>query len=291
MRLVLLGDLHFYQLGVWPWQLLSKRLLGQMNLWINRRRHFRPSLWPLIADRVRELAPDGLLGSGDFTTTALPGEFRQASEAWGGLIESLTLPAGAHVVPGNHDRYTFASKRQRFFEQGFGAWTSDSWPAVWRLDEEVHVIGLDPTRPNGFNASGELGEDQLARLKETLNDMPATAVVMVLCHYPIGTPPDLPEEAVGHGLQDKAALMKLMADSGLEITYVHGHIHWPWIWKPPAAPNVTTVNVGAPMLMGSRYPRGQGLVELVVKKRQVHVTRHVLDSAGVWSSHDETLAG
>lgn len=99
MRLLLLGDLHFFQLGVWPYQLLSKRLLGQTNLWFNRRRHFRLSLWPAIRDRVRALAPDGLLCSGDFTTTALPGEFRQAAAHWRELIEDLSYPPGRMWSP------------------------------------------------------------------------------------------------------------------------------------------------------------------------------------------------
>ena len=252
MRLILLGDLHFFQLGVWPWQLLSKRLLGQANLWINRRRHFRPSLWPTLCARIEALQPDGLLGSGDFTTTALQGEFRQASREWRGLVKRLDLPDGEHVVPGNHDRYCFASKRQALFEKAFGAWTSQEWPATWSLGGGTHVIGLDPTRPNFFNASGALGEAQLEKLRHALGAIPDTGVLIVLCHYPIGTPPELPEEAPGHGLQDARELTEVLAASGRPILYIHGHIHWPWRWVPPEAPNVTTINAGAPMLARGR---------------------------------------
>ncbi len=288
MRLVLLGDLHFYQLGVWPWQLLSKRLLGQMNLWLNRRRHFRPALWPSVAARVVELAPDGLLGSGDFTTTALLGEFHEARARWNDLVGQLTLPAGAHVVPGNHDRYCFSSARKRLFEWAFEPWTAGTWPAVWRLSDAVYVVGLDPTRPNVWNASGALGGEQLNALGAALAEIPAAATVFVLCHYPIGTPPELPEEAAGHGLEDAGELTEVLAASDRPLMYLHGHIHWPWVWRPPGAPRVTVVNAGAPMLTGRRYPQGQGFVELTVGEEGVSICRHLMDAEGEWRRSDES---
>ena len=287
MRLVLLGDLHFYQLGVWPWQLFSKRLLGQINLWFDRRRHFRPELWTGLGQRVHSLAPDGLICSGDFTTTALSGEFRQARQAWSALADGLSLPAGAHVVPGNHDRYCYGSKRRQLFEKSFEKWTSRTWPMHRALSEDVHLIGLDPTRPNVFNASGALGGHQLRELHRLLHAMAPGAAVLVLCHYPIGTPEYLPAEAPGHGLQDGDALVKCLAQSGRELTYLHGHIHWPWVWKPPAAPNVTTVNAGAPMLTGRLYPNGQGFAELTVEDSQTQVTRHWMKGDGAWTSQRE----
>lgn len=288
MRLVLLGDLHFYQLGVWPWQLLSKRSLGQANLWLNRRRYFRISLWPEIGEKIQTLAPDALLSSGDFTTTALRAEFRQASAAWQSLAESLELTWEARVVPGNHDRYCFSSHRQRLFEKAFGPWTSESWPAVWPFGDAACVIGLDPTRPNFFNASGVLGELQLQALGDAIAGVPPEAALLVLCHYPIGTPPGVPVEAPGHGLRDQARLVEVLAGSERPITYLHGHIHRPWVWTLPGAPNVTAVNAGAPMLTGRRYPRGQGFVELTLEAGRVGVRRHCMDAQGAWVSEDET---
>lgn len=287
MRLVVLGDLHFFQLGVWPWQLFSKRLLGQCNLWFHRRRHFQPSLWPRIAARVEELAPDVLLGSGDFTTTASPGEFAQAREAWEGLVRTAAPRLGAYVVPGNHDRYTYQAHRRRLFEDALAPWTATSWPARWSLGEGVTVLGLDPTRPNPFNASGVLGEQQRDCLAKALATLPQSECVLVLCHYPIGTPPDLPEEAEGHGLQDKEALTRVLAESGRAIVYLHGHIHWPWRWVPPNAAKVVTVNVGAPMLTSATFPLGQGIAELVIKDGGVRVHRHVMDVDGRWTVSPE----
>jgi 3',5'-cyclic AMP phosphodiesterase CpdA len=282
MRLILLGDLHFFQLGVWPWQLLSKRLLGQTNLWLNRRHHFRPALWPQIHARIGELKPDGLLGSGDFTTTALPGEFAQARDHWQALVDSLELPLGAHVVPGNHDRYCYASKRRQLFERAFAPWTSQEWPRLWNLGEEACVIGLDPTRPHPYNASGKLGDCQRSRLAQLIESVPRTKALLVLCHYPIGTPPELPEEAPGHGLIDSRELLQVLAGAGRTLLYLHGHIHWPWVWNPPEARGVTVVNAGAPMLTGTAFPQGQGFAELELRDHAWSVYRHRLDADGEW---------
>jgi len=286
MRIVVLGDLHFYQLAVWPWQLFSKRLLGQSNLWLNRRRHFKPALWPALRDQVLVRAPDALLCSGDFTTTALPGEFQTARTAWAELVEKLDSSLGAFVVPGNHDRYTYTSSRNRLFEEAFGQWTSQEWPARWMLGNHTHLIGLDPTRPNPLNASGELGDAQLSDLETCLKEIPKGHRILILCHYPIGTPEELPDEAPAHGLQDTDALLKVLAESGREITYIHGHIHWPWKWTPLTALNVTALNAGAPMLTSSRYPQGQGFLEIELPEstEEIVCRRQVLDPARGWQT-------
>lgn len=286
MRIVVLGDLHFYQLAVWPWQLCSKRLLGQTNLWLNRRRHFKPALWPAVRDQVIARAPDAILCSGDFTTTALPGEFRTARAAWADLVEKAKPSLGSFVVPGNHDRYTYTSARKHLFEGAFGQWTSQEWPAQWILGSQTHLIGLDPTRPNRFNASGKLGTPQLSKLRACLNEIPAGHRILILCHYPIGTPEELPDEAPGHGLQDTNALIDTLAESERPITYIHGHIHWPWKWTPPRAPNVIAVNAGAPMLTGSRYPQGQGFLELEIPETggEIGTSRQEPNDKGSWQA-------
>ena len=291
MRVVVLGDLHFYQLAVWPWQLFSKRLLGQTNLWFHRRRHFKPALWPGLRDRIIERKPDALLCSGDFVTTALPGEFRTASQAWSELVDAIQ-PSEAFVVPGNHDRYTYTSKRKQLFEAAFAPWTSQEWPATKALGPKHQVIALDPTRPNPFNASGELGPEQQTRLKEVLEAIPSDQAIFILCHYPIGTPPELPKEAPGHGLQDTEALVQLLAEAKRPITYLHGHIHWPWKWVPKAAPNVSAINVGAPMLTSSQYPMGQGFLEMELpeagSEQELTFSRQCLSKDGQWQQQDSS---
>lgn len=279
-RIVLLGDLHFFQMAVWPWQLGSKRFLGQTNLWLNRRRHFRLGLWPAYAEYIKTLDPDVLLGSGDYTTTALAGEFRMAKAALGPLLAAART---AVLVPGNHDRYTFASMRHRRFERSLAPWAPETWPHVSSVAAGLSLIALDPTRPNPLGASGTLGRDQLERLKTILQEgLPGQGPVLVLCHYPLGTPPDVPTEPPGHGLRDKAVLSELLGKTQRLVFYLHGHIHQPWVWRPPDFPNILTVNAGAPFLCGRRYPHGQGLVSLCWEDGDLLLERHWQKEPGNW---------
>ncbi len=286
MRLVLLGDLHFFQLAVWPWQLLSKRLLGQTNLWFNRRRHFRLALWPAIRDRVASVNADALLCSGDLTTTALRGEYQKAHAALAPLLDS-DIPT--LMVPGNHDRYTYTAARKRYFEEWFRDWSFDAWPGRRTLGE-AEVMALDPTRPNPFNASGYLGNEQRERLHNALQELPDGRTVIVLCHYPIGVPHPHRPEAPGHGLQDTEALLSCLRESARPIIYVHGHVHQPWVWRPAHAPNVLAINAGAPMLTSPTFPQGQGFAELLIENSDdLIVRRHLLHNDGSWQTQDDAL--
>ena len=80
MRIALIGDIHAYQLGVAPWRLLNRRLVGQVNLWMNRRKHFDMSLLPHVVERVQTVEPHWLMMSGDLTTTSLKAEFNYVAD-------------------------------------------------------------------------------------------------------------------------------------------------------------------------------------------------------------------
>jgi len=113
MRLALIGDIHYYRLAVAPWQLFGKRLLGQANLWLNRRHRFNRSLLKPVLEQAESIQPDMVLMSGDLTTTALAGEFADVAAALNPLAKRIPMVA----VPGNHDRYTFSAARHRVMEK------------------------------------------------------------------------------------------------------------------------------------------------------------------------------
>lgn len=109
MRIVLLGDIHHYRLMVPPWQLLGKRLLGQANLWLNRRHSFDPSLLNPVIDRIADVAPDLILLSGDLTTTALRTEFADIAEQLAPLtdrFQTVIVPGNRHTKPADHQWIT-----------------------------------------------------------------------------------------------------------------------------------------------------------------------------------------
>ncbi len=105
VRLIHVSDIHFWRYQFNPLQLLSKRLLGMASLVVRRARRFRLERIQDVVDRVLLLNPDHILITGDLTTTALPAEFRAAVR---GLAPWLEDPRRTTIIPGNHDRYTWA---------------------------------------------------------------------------------------------------------------------------------------------------------------------------------------
>jgi len=275
MRIVAIGDIHLYRLWLRPWDLLSKRALGALNLWLNRRHRFLLVNAPRLVERVNEIAPDRIVCTGDLTTTALQTEYRDA----GALCGELNAIAPLFVVPGNHDRYTFRASRTRRFETALGGMTANAWPHHLELNERTSLIGLDPTRPNVVTDRGCVGPRQLAELADLLKSLPADRRVIVVCHYPLATPRGRAVEPERHALIDRTQLIRCLTDAGRPTLYLHGHIHEPWCFRPPGAPNVTSVDLGATIMTDNEHPAGQGFWEINVAA--VHddtpwsLTRHV----------------
>jgi 3',5'-cyclic AMP phosphodiesterase CpdA len=280
-RLVLLGDIHVYRLMLAPWHLASKRVLGQLNLWLNRRVRLRRDLLGTLVDRVNALQPGAILGSGDLTTTALPGEFEMIRTALAPLLERYPT----FLVPGNHDRYTFSSARTRRFEANFEQWTSSSWPHARRLCDGVDLLGLDPTRPTLLHAHGELGKAQRDAAVKLIDNLPEPPrPLVVLCHYPIGEPAGERPESPHHGLRDARALVELLP-SDRPVLYVHGHVHRPWCYRRADKPNILAINTGAPLMTAPRWPVGQGFWQVDVDpaaEEPWRLTHHVMHSNGRW---------
>ena len=254
MRIALLGDIHLFRVGVWPWRLLSKRVLGQMNLWMNRRRRFNVDLIDQLVAKVAGENPDVLLCTGDLTTTSLEAEFESVVKRFGPLFAKQPT----YIVPGNHDRYTFGSARGRVLERYLGEYVSASWPHHHVLDEGLELIGLDASKPTWFYAGNALPDEQLERLGELLAGMAEGSRAIVMLHYPIGTPTGYERESKNHGLQNPDDLIGVLRDSGREILYLNGHVHVPWCWRLDEAPNVVAVNAGSPLYKGHGYAAGQG---------------------------------
>jgi len=277
MRIVLIGDLHFYKLMVWPWELAGKRLWGQMNLWLNRRLTFKLDRLAAVVDRVQQINPDLLLFSGDLTTTALPGEFALAKAGLAPLLERYP----AVIVPGNHDRHSFTAARKKLLERTFPEHTPGQFPHHRELGNNVHLIAVDPTRANFITDRGLVGARQLDAIEQIIDSLPGAARLIVLCHYTLGLPTSLHQEAPRHRMIDEARLCKVLAAGGRDTLYLHGHVHTPFCWRHPKAENIVAINAGAPLMHDDRWPHGQGFWEIRVEDawKPIH---HAHDPDGQW---------
>ncbi len=257
MKLLALGDLHVFSL--WPGLtgMLSKRLAGQTNLWLNRRKVFQHQWLPGILDRMQSVGADAVLLTGDFTTTSLRAEFRRAR----GALESLEDIGPVYAVTGNHDRYTFASARNRVAESWLGDWLPRTTPHLKPLGGAWKLLRIDTAIPNAFASSGRVGPDQMRRVAETLKPMTDADGLVVMTHYPVVLPESV-HQAPSHALQDKAELAALLADCPAQVMHLHGHIHKPWVYPPAEGAAFLSVDVGAPCYVSEAYPAGQGFVEI-----------------------------
>src|SRR5262245_35657665 len=71
------GDLA----GTSPFDFIGKRVLGTLNLVVNRRRKHKMELLEALRQDMRAQAPDHLALTGDLSNISLPGEWR-AALAW-----------------------------------------------------------------------------------------------------------------------------------------------------------------------------------------------------------------
>lgn len=259
MRIVLFGDIHLYRLWLTPWQLLSKRILGQANLILNRRKTFRHDLLPSLIEQAIGLNPDMLLLSGDVTTTSLKREFEDVALA----LKSLTDRVPTVLVPGNHDRYTFRAARSRVIDRMLSDWVPQGFPHTRELTDRWRLLALDAAVPRVYNARGRLGNEQFEATKAYVESLDETQGLVVLCHYPCALPSHIHEHE-SHALQERDALREVLENCHGRVVYIHGHIHYPWHHEPGdgSAVPFTCIDAGSPCMISDDYPAGQGFFEI-----------------------------
>lgn len=260
-RLVVLGDIHTFKLVPPPWQLFSKSFLGQLNLWVNRRRRFKRQLMASVVERILSLKPELLMMSGDLTTTAMETEFRDVEK----IIDRILTELPAVLIPGNHDRYTFRSHRRRTMEKFFGQFVPHDFPHTRPINPGWQLLAIDGAVPRWLSARGRIGTEQMKRVSELIDGIPYEQGIVMLCHYPF-TAPQAYRRGWEHRLEDEEAWQQLLASKQRRIVYVHGHIHRPWVYQPLEQQwsHVVDLNAGAPCMVSKTYPLGQGFWEMLL---------------------------
>jgi len=276
LRIALVGDLHHYRIHCSPRQLLGKRLIGQTNLWLNRQFAFKHALLKPTLERVPLIKPDRILLTGDVTTTSLDHEFLDVVR----LLRPLSDNFDVKLVPGNHDRYTFASARQQRVEALMEHLLPPEFPHFEQLSDHWHFLALDAARPRLMLSCGRLGRHQLDRTRDYLASLTSDDGLLVLCHYPLSTPANVRPMAFNNRVSDGRALRRMLAQCPARVVFLHGHIHRPWIYEPRSGDmkGVTFINAGAPCLTNARYPGGQGFWQLDLPRYgrgDLRLTHHV----------------
>ncbi len=276
LRVLHISDLHLdvplEELSAPRW--VPKRILGGLNLRLNRSRHFR-GVREKIQDLERfrlEHGIDLVLCTGDYTVLGTESELAAARAA---IAPLLNAPQGFVTVPGNHDVYVEDSVGR--FERHFGGLLETDWPeyrvdGVWpivrMIGDTIAVVAVNSARPNPqpWRSSGRIPEAQLTALSAILDDPRlAGRFVFVLTHYAPRLANGKPDRFT-HGLLNANDLLRIVAP--LERGAVlHGHVHRCYRVR---VPGVAPTLVGA----GSSTQSGrEGLWVFDVSPGEVTLTR------------------
>lgn len=156
-------------------------------------------------------APDFILHTGDLTHLSEPAEF----DALDQLLK--TAKAGKiFYVPGEHD--VISDNGKEFLARHGRGTKGSGW---FSFDQRgVHFIGLVNVLGIAEGGLGQLGEDQLAWLKDDVGGLSSSTPIVVFAHVPLWS--IYPQW--GWGTQDAERALGLLKRFG-SVTVLNGHIH------------------------------------------------------------------
>jgi 3',5'-cyclic AMP phosphodiesterase CpdA len=196
--------------------LLGKRGLGFINWQRKRKFVHRPEVLAAITRDLKNCGADHVAVTGDLVNLSLADEYKRA-RAW---LETLGPPRDVTAIPGNHDVYVRGAEPGAYWGDYMrGDDGGQRFPFV-RRRANVALIALSTGVPTGpFVATGRLGQSQLSRFAETLEQTRGLFRVVLIHHPPIS-----PLKRYLRRLTDAADLRSVLARHGAELL-LHGHDH------------------------------------------------------------------
>lgn len=199
-------------------EFVSKRTLSRLA-WRRKHRQHDPAVLGRITSDIAAYAPDHIAITGDLTNFSTPDEFA-AARTW---LETLGPADRVTVSPGNHDALTADSEAAR--TAAFGPWFGDDrqtpFPQVRRRGPVALVNLCSAVATAPLLASGRLGEAQLERLSQALDDLGREGLLrVVLLHHPAAAGVVSRRKALVDGPEFRAVLRR----RGAELV-LHGHAH------------------------------------------------------------------
>lgn len=236
-----LTDLHFWEVVVNPLRLLNKRFLGNLNVWLRRRNEFP---FHQADQHLEEISATGiphLLITGDFTSTATDKECALGA-AFTRRLEERGLHL--HLLPGNHDLYTFESRRRGRFQRHFGPWMPpEGYPAVRCLPGGTPLILVPTVCPNLLSARGRVTGPDISAAARLLESGPSPA--LVAGHYPLLHETYAYKAPPLRRLRNAEALRRALGKANRPILYLSGHVHRFSFARDPEFPNLAHLSTGA----------------------------------------------
>lgn len=188
-----------------------------------------------------------LLITGDFVDTAEDITSWEFASAWLNALKNAGYDL--YVCPGNHDVFKGGITNAPGLRSNFDSYILEdvlglydvSWPLLHQPEPGFALIGLDsnagPTaQDNKFTACGEIGTEQLDRLRAMLASLPTTTRVIVYLHHHVVDVEGL-VDVVGLSLLDANQLLDILRHCGRPISAViFGHTHRGFNYWHPQQP-------------------------------------------------------
>lgn len=271
-RLLHITDLHFWQI-VWnPLRLLNKRVIGNLNVMLRRRHEFDCADASACAQRLAATGVKTVFAGGDFTSTAMEGEFIQAVE----FLRTLQgLGMQVIVAPGNHDLYTFEAGRKRRFETYLEEFLPDGgYPARYFLPGGTPFIVLHQARPNLLSSRGYVSTESLEKTARLLDGL-SPDQILVGGHFPILHRTQIFQNGWARQLGNAAALRHLLGMVGKRVLYLAGHVHRQSFEEDPYYPSLAHLTTSAFFMRYRADAAKGGFSEILVGREGFSVKDHV----------------
>ncbi len=249
-------------------ELASKRGLGFINWHRKRKNIHRPEVLDVITRDLKAIATDHIAVTGDLVNFSLPDEYKRA-RTW---LETLGGPSDVTVIPGNHDIYVRGVEQSPAafwgdYMRGDDGAPSGTFPFLRRRGD-VALIALSTALPTGpFMATGRLGNTQLSRFAELLQQTRALFRIVLIHHPPLS-----PTSCYLRRLTDSEDLRGVLAAHGAELL-LHGHDHMrALIWLDGPQNRIPAVGVPS---ASARAPHGE-------ENSAGYNIFHIDGAAGAW---------
>lgn len=224
IKIAQISDLHFSTFSFKIKDLFSKRLIGMVNLLINRKKSYIDKHLYKLPSLFRSLDLDYVFISGDLTSTSLKKEFEKAKKFTSSFDKDLKF----FIIPGNHDQYTKKAFQKYFFYIFFENKNKLEIKSLKKdkieilsLSDKWVSIGLDTTLATSlFSASGLFSEDLEKTLIETLDTIPKDKNIILINHFPI-----IHIAPKRKQLKRRDVLLDIIKKHPNIKLYLHGHTH------------------------------------------------------------------
>lgn len=228
MKIIHISDLHILKVKGSVFDFLNKRIIGLLNIYINRRGEYSIENVEKLFDDIKKQDYDHIVITGDFTNLALPSEFEKNKE----LLEKLGDSSKISIIPGNHDSYIKSAVKKRYFQKYFNKWLvsdikiqgNNKFPYVRLLNENIAIIGFNSSIADClFCSSGKISKYQIDEFERIMkNPNLKNRYKIVLIHHHLAKNIKLVEWMFG--MRDRKKIVTLFSKYKIDLV-LHGHRH------------------------------------------------------------------